>query len=641
MSTVSPVDVILNSSNPTLEQLLDENDLISEAKTQNSRLLDFLSRSSVLEQLVSLVYDTPDESADDRRKIKYPQMASELLCAEVGSLIDSLSAVPGLFSRFFAFLSAPTPYGARFAASFVSSRPSLVLAQLQALPDGAGALASALGQPHVGELALKLLTADDGGVCATWLVSTSFFSRVVSRFCEPGVSPDVQEAAAQCLSDTAVVVSAQNANNGDDSFGDDMGEEESPRLFCDAGPILESLEQALCCEGFLQTLLSPETPSAPALAGLSVVIELLRRQRAVNYEAEPAEGVSDLVKAVCGHLGNCEEALKRPPSGCAAMDLPAGRVAPPVGRLRCAVLEIVEALVLTNCGVVVEAVKGTSGFLSVSVDMFFGYLWNNFVHQSVFNMLATLLAVPGCPLSSLLFGTLGLAKRILTAETESAAEYEKTHMAHGYIGHLTKLSEIMNDVAKREKDVKTALDETEGWQEYTEGPLAERIEKESLPLGGGGQQGSGEGGEGGEGGDAPDLEQIVASLASMDAAFEAVDTEEAGEGKWPEELPEFTDRAAEGLELFSTEDVPEWAKTEEGKKILEQALAGNGPKYSNDEVLIPVDEDDDEDDAEDESDDDDDEDDDEDDEDDEDEEDDEDDEDEDDEDDEDEEEDEE
>lgn len=58
----SPIEQILEKESYTLEELLDEDDLIQEAKSLNGRLVDFLKQPETVARLVSLIVDPTPES---------------------------------------------------------------------------------------------------------------------------------------------------------------------------------------------------------------------------------------------------------------------------------------------------------------------------------------------------------------------------------------------------------------------------------------------------------------------------------------------------------------------------------------------------------------------------------------------------
>lgn len=62
-SQPSPLEAILDLDNFTLEEVLDEADLIQECKSLNGRLVNFLKEPSTLLALLSYIVDTPMQGA--------------------------------------------------------------------------------------------------------------------------------------------------------------------------------------------------------------------------------------------------------------------------------------------------------------------------------------------------------------------------------------------------------------------------------------------------------------------------------------------------------------------------------------------------------------------------------------------------
>lgn len=62
----SPLEAILDMEGFTLEEVLDEADLIQECKSLNGRLVNFLKDTSTLEALISYLVDPPGPGMHQR-----------------------------------------------------------------------------------------------------------------------------------------------------------------------------------------------------------------------------------------------------------------------------------------------------------------------------------------------------------------------------------------------------------------------------------------------------------------------------------------------------------------------------------------------------------------------------------------------
>eukprot|EP00058_Branchiostoma_floridae_P022244 XP_002607734.1 hypothetical protein BRAFLDRAFT_82819 [Branchiostoma floridae] len=79
LHTTSHIDTLLDKEDVTLTELLDEDDVLQECKAQNRKLIDFLIRPEVMEELVNLITQDPPDDVEEKIRYKYPNTACELL----------------------------------------------------------------------------------------------------------------------------------------------------------------------------------------------------------------------------------------------------------------------------------------------------------------------------------------------------------------------------------------------------------------------------------------------------------------------------------------------------------------------------------------------------------------------------------
>jgi len=84
----SQIDELFNNPDLTLEELLDDDNIISEFKGMNPRLLEFQTDERV-KQLLSYLIEEPGEDADRNRGYKYPFVACEVMTADIQSLLSA------------------------------------------------------------------------------------------------------------------------------------------------------------------------------------------------------------------------------------------------------------------------------------------------------------------------------------------------------------------------------------------------------------------------------------------------------------------------------------------------------------------------------------------------------------------------
>ncbi|EPQ26944.1 uncharacterized protein PFL1_05578 [Pseudozyma flocculosa PF-1] len=117
-SSTSTLDSLLEKSNVTLEEVLDEDDLLSECKAQNQKLIAYLQQKRVLKRLLEHVVGTArlrgtgGKDWEEKVKFKYPYIASEVLSSDIWAISEALTSSPEEFLAPFwdaVLTSRPTP----------------------------------------------------------------------------------------------------------------------------------------------------------------------------------------------------------------------------------------------------------------------------------------------------------------------------------------------------------------------------------------------------------------------------------------------------------------------------------------------------------------------------------------------------
>jgi len=496
--TSSPIDGLLEKPDTTLERLMDEPDLIQECKSQNRKLIDFCIQKDTLEKIVNYVVDCPPEDADEKRKIKYPQLCTDILCAEVWQFSDAIYGNTELLKKLYAFFERdPNEMNEeeqKVAGNCVKAitcllhrKSSETLKFLREYPKIVEHFVDHVRNPAISDYIQHLigdeehsfiddslgdtqpLNEDAGTV--KWLCEQKFVDLLMDKFVN---CPDeeTQQCVGQMLFDLAQLLSSDPPS-----------------------PIIERLESIELVDKMFNYITNIDTIKnrrSLSLSGFSILIELLRKKRVSEYQdiLDP-ESLPSLVVAVSSHLKDCKTFLETAETVYPIrLETTYGLLEPPLGLARQSVLELVESLALTNSAYVFKALYD-SRFMETAVDIFFKYPWNNFAHQSVFNIIATVLPEPYKELSQHIMRDCKLIERILAAEKDNKKKFAETNTALGYIGHLTKISSLINGLADRERqndDLEgifvTEVKEYPDWEEYLIDTLKDRNDLESIPLGG-------------------------------------------------------------------------------------------------------------------------------------------------------------
>ncbi|KAG6973982.1 hypothetical protein JG688_00003262 [Phytophthora aleatoria] len=116
----SPLNDLLEKDDFTLQQVLQEDELVQEVKTRNTKLLDFLSQEAIVQNLVEYVVRTPEDTSDDLRTLKYPYMSCEVICCDITSITETLviASEGKIVETLFEFLYQTQPLDPRLAGYF-------------------------------------------------------------------------------------------------------------------------------------------------------------------------------------------------------------------------------------------------------------------------------------------------------------------------------------------------------------------------------------------------------------------------------------------------------------------------------------------------------------------------------------------
>mmetsp|Transcript_28057 Transcript_28057/g.57486 ORF Transcript_28057/g.57486 Transcript_28057/m.57486 type:complete len:639 (-) Transcript_28057:198-2114(-) len=420
----SPVEQLLENADVTLQELMDEEELMQECKQLNKKLIDFLSVHEQIDRMLSYVVEEPPEDADDKTRYLYPYKASEVLAADLAPVYDTLFASESLTDKLFSFLDKEegqlnvllAGFFSKIVSSLLTGRPQQTL-QILDKRQSMWKLMDHIGTQSILELLLKVVSeaqeAVQDGPWVRWLLDMDLVGQLVAKL-DTAQSSDVHENAATAL------VGLLTRNTMASQWG--------------GGP-------PACPPHFAKQLLRPQTvedlmmrtlKGSPSSLehGLTVVVELaqhcvrvahdqgdsfsvapsacsVRGARSFSFEddLEPApepvididldvegmkkESVPQAVQGVLAQVEGLVEVLRKPPPIPPIVNS-AGTLDPPLGSTRLKVLEVLQALVGLDYQSVDEALCSLKA-LPAALDLFFRYEWHNMMHNLVQRMLETIL----------------------------------------------------------------------------------------------------------------------------------------------------------------------------------------------------------------------------------------------------------
>ncbi|XAR59364.1 hypothetical protein NMG60_11015182 [Bertholletia excelsa] len=482
LSTASPVETIMDKENFTLEELLDEDEIIQECKALNTRLINFLRDRARIEQLLHYIIEEAPEDAEKRQSFKFPFIACEIFTCEVDVILKALVEDEELMNYLFSFLEPEHPHSTLLAGYFSKVVVCLLLRKtvplmnyIQAHQDIIRKLVDLIGITSIMEVLIRLIGADEHLYTSytdsmQWLENTDVLEMIVDKFSSSDC-PEVHTNAAETLcAITRYAPPALAAKISSPSF---VG-----RLFCHA--------------------LEESRPKSVLVNSLSVCISLLDPKRLTfgtyhmyGRQLNPGSTISANPETVEGMLGCIGDLLKLLEISSEENLLPTtyGKLHPPLGKHRLKIIEFVSVLV-TVSSEAVEKELICLGAVNRILDLFFEYPYNNFLHHHVEHIITSCLESKNASFVEHLLKDCDLVGKILEVEKNSmlvAVPNKPTVPADGKlpprignIGHITRISNRLVQLGNNNSDIQTYLQGNNDWVDWHANVLVQRNAVENF-----------------------------------------------------------------------------------------------------------------------------------------------------------------
>lgn len=483
LSASSPVDAILDKDNFTLEELLDEEEIIQECKALNSRLINFLRDRAQVEQLLRYVIEEPPEDADSKRHFKFPFVASEVFTCEIDVILRTLVEEKEMMDLLFSFLEPNRPHSALLAGYFSKVVVCLMLRKtvplmnyVQAHQDVFQQLVDLIGITSIMEVLVRLVGADDHVYpnymdVMRWLADSNLLEMIVDKL-SPSCPPEVQANAAETLcAITRNMGSPLAAKLSSPSF--------VTRIFAHA------LEDSSTKSGLVHSLSVCISLLDPRRSASSLLYHSLRGQH--MYEA-PIAVNPETVSAMLPRLGDLLMLLNVT-SDEKVLPTPYGELRPPLGKHRLKIVEFI-AVLLKAGNQAAEEELVNSGTIKRVLDLFFEYPYNNALHHHVESIISSCLESRNDTVTDHLFRICDLIRKILDADkhpllssdlelpTKPAAD--KKLPRAGNLGHVTRIANKIVQLGQGNRSIQTYIQENGEWNEWHATVLQERNVVENV-----------------------------------------------------------------------------------------------------------------------------------------------------------------
>ncbi|XP_020673791.1 serine/threonine-protein phosphatase 6 regulatory subunit 3 isoform X2 [Dendrobium catenatum] len=482
LSTASPVDTILDKENYTLEELLDEDEIIQECKALNNRLVNFLRERAQVEQLIRYIVEEAPEDAEKKRTFKFPFIACEIFTCEVENILRTLIEDEELMDLLFSFLRPDLPHSTLLAGYFskvvlclLARKTPQLLSYVQGHQEIFHQLIDLIGITSIMEVLIRLIGADENmysnySDSLQWLDDANVLDLIIDKFSSSNL-PEVHANVAEVL--CAITRYAP-----------------------------PGLAAKICSPSFVGRLLrhafESSRPKSVLVHSLSVCISLLDPKKLLpppyqSFRNQLSRGtmVNANPETVNGMLDSLGDLLKLLDVSASEVVLTTtyGSLEPPLGKHRLKIVEFISVL-LTISNEASEEELIHLGAIKKVLDLFFEYPYNNFLHHQVENIVGSCLESKKTLLVDHILNDCEIVAKILEAEKQHILQTDsnkptisaegRSPPRVGNIGHLSRMANKLEQAANSSVIIQTHLQENSEWIDWHTNVLVKRNAIENV-----------------------------------------------------------------------------------------------------------------------------------------------------------------
>ncbi|CAN7066150.1 unnamed protein product [Brassica oleracea var. botrytis] len=485
LSASSPVETILDKENFTLEELLDEEEIIQECKALNSRLINFLRDKAQVEQLLRYIVEESPDDADSKRAYKFPFISCEIFTCEIAVILKTLVEDDELMDLLFSFLEPNRSHSALLAGYFSKVVICLMVRKTAALMNYVKGhqnvfrqLVDLIGITSIMEVLVRLVGADDHVYpnfldVMQWLADSNLLEMIVDKL-KPSSPAEVQANAAETL--CAISRNAPSALATQLSSSSFVA-----RIFGHALEDSHSKSGLVHSLSVCTSLLDPRKSSASS----SSMFNSYRGQPI--FEAPPVPVTQETIDAMLPKLGELLMLLSVA-SDSTVLPTTYGELRPPLGKHRLKIVEFIAVLLRTGSEAA-EKELISSGTTKRTLDLFFEYPYNNALHHQVESIILSCLENKSYLLVNYILRECNLIGKFLASDRDTNLSSDSQHTVAatgkkpprvGYIGHITRISNKIGLLSNSNGQIKAYLQETSDWNEWQGSVLQERNTVENV-----------------------------------------------------------------------------------------------------------------------------------------------------------------
>ncbi|XP_059614467.1 serine/threonine-protein phosphatase 6 regulatory subunit 3 [Phlebotomus argentipes] len=490
------IEALLNKENPLLTEILEDQDILQECRTQNTKLVQFLNRPDILEELVTLIITEPPADVAESERFKHSNLACEILTSDLPSLNQSLVSDPAILQKLYSFLERKPPLNPLLMSFFCKTFGMLiarkqhqdwfayqyvcitVLDFIKSRQDFLGAMLQHMGTPVIMDLLLYIIMHIQGPELRQslleWFNQQNLIERLIQALGAADGDRERHENIALFLVEYIREGRRKRQTEKEEVNQVDM--------------LLETLEDEKTADLLLRTILDDERRSDGSIvAGITIILALIEYlttnelsddsavQYLVNKEKEHHLTVVEKILGVLKlHVGKFHELLLKSPAKSPMLVEANVDILPAFGNTRLHICCLFTVLIETQDSDIINAICATD-FFNTLLNLFKQYCWNNFLHNHVNKCLRYALKAFDTGIDQENFKTLlhlsalqkhvvvdcRVVSKLLDCWMYNESEQEKNQGRRlGYMGHLIQILDSLVSCYTMSEELRALIDST-------------------------------------------------------------------------------------------------------------------------------------------------------------------------------------
>lgn len=482
ISFPSAIDDILKKSEFTLQDLLDEDEVVVEARNQKQELLNYLTQPHIMTKLIGYIVDDPPPEAEEKVRTRYPVVACEIICSEVPEIDRVLMKSPEHLGKIYSFFDRPNinfllaNLVVKVLGTLLSSKIKDSLDYLKANPKWIDCFLNHLDAAVTIDFFNRLINIDaepDGEGTLQWLVSIGFVEKVIGKLTKE--NSRIHNDVAQ------TVIDIMTTANWD-------------------SPLTERLTSEASCKQLLQLILDPNNPTAFP-NGMRIFNKMLKNlllaaeetfdsdeedsaeekqkpKRSKPNPSAPLDELPPVVQLLVKNISTLCELLKTP-TKTTTITTQSLQTVQSFGFHRLTLMDVVDSLLNLNYDTV-QAALADSPVFSIAIDLLFQFEHNNFCHRQVARVLTYMLEHLGSEGHQKFLAKTRLPHRLVEAEPKEQAYEESGNLRRQYRPYLYDLANSLHQIGEASEPFKQQLEAVPGWAEYDKQVQEERRKLQAM-----------------------------------------------------------------------------------------------------------------------------------------------------------------